>query len=61
MQDFDIIYMKVGIVMFWEYENETSKSKKGQEKVYDKYVDDPITFALDEALGILGPHKEKLY
>lgn len=52
--------MKEGIVMFWEYENETSKSKRKQEKVYDKYVDDPITFALDEALGILGPHKEKL-
>lgn len=48
--------------MFWEYNNETSKrqSKKQIEKEYEEYLDDPLTFALDEALGILGPHNEKI-
>ena len=45
--------------MFWEYNNETTKTKKAKEKEYENYLNDPLTFALDEALGILGPHHEK--
>ena len=36
------------------------KSKKQVEKEYKEYLDDPITFSIDEQLGVLGPRYEKI-
>lgn len=39
-------------------EKERKLSKKEEEKAYQEYLDDPITFSLDEMLGTLGPRYE---
>ena len=39
-------------------EKERKQSKKEQEKAYQEYLNDPLTFSLDEMLGTLGPHYE---
>lgn len=39
-------------------EKEPKLTKKEQEKAYQEYLDDPITFSLDEMLGTLGPRYE---
>ena len=35
-------------------------SKKAAEKRYDAYLDDPLTFSLDEMLQTLGPRRETI-
>jgi len=35
-------------------------SRKEQEKRYEEYLSDPVTFALDEMLQILGPRRETI-
>lgn len=35
-------------------------SKKQADKEYETFLDDPVTFAVDEILGILGPRNEKV-
>lgn len=40
--------------------NEKKISKKEDEKRYEEYLSDPITFALDEMLQTLGPRHEVL-
>lgn len=44
--------------MSYLVEKERKLSKKEQEKAYKEYLDDPLTFSLDEMLGTLGPHYE---
>lgn len=39
-------------------EKEHKLSKKEQEKAYQEYLNDPLTFSLDEMLGTLGPRYE---
>lgn len=39
-------------------EKKTKQTKKEKEKAYQEFIDDPATFAIDEILGILGPHYE---
>ena len=39
-------------------EKERKLSKKEQEKAYQEYLDDPVTFSIDEILGTLGPRYE---
>lgn len=36
------------------------KSKKTVEREYQEFLDDPITFSLDEMLNVLGPRYEKI-
>lgn len=36
------------------------KSKKAKEKEYREYLEDPITFSIDEQLNVLGPRYEKI-
>jgi len=40
--------------------NEKKVSKKTAEKRYDQYLDDPLTFSLDEMLQTLGPRRETI-
>ena len=40
--------------------NEKKISKKAAEKRYDAYLDDPLTFSLDEMLQTLGPRRETI-
>ncbi len=35
-------------------------SKKAAERIYDQYLDDPLTFSLDEMLQTLGPRRETI-
>ena len=39
---------------------EQKVSKKTAEKRYDHYLDDPLTFSLDEILQTLGPRRETI-
>jgi len=39
---------------------EQKVSKKTVDKRYDRYLDDPFTFSLDEALQTLGPRRETI-
>ena len=36
------------------------KHTKNEERKYDQYLDDPITFSLDEMLQTLGPRREQI-
>ncbi|MCQ2801279.1 MAG: hypothetical protein MJ222_01290 [Bacilli bacterium] len=36
------------------------KSKKELEREYKEYIDDPLTFSIDEQLQVLGPRYEKI-
>jgi len=38
----------------------TKKLTKREEKRYDQYLDDPLTFSLDEMLQTLGPRREQI-
>lgn len=33
-------------------------SKKEEEKRYQQFIDDDLTFSIDEMLGVLGPRRE---
>lgn len=35
-------------------------SKKEAQKEYEEYLNDPLTFSLDEILQTLGPRNEKI-
>jgi len=35
-------------------------SKRTAEKRYDQYLDDPLTFSIDEMLQTLGPRRETI-
>lgn len=39
---------------------EQKVSKKTADKRYDRYLDDPLTFSIDEALQTLGPRRETI-
>lgn len=39
-------------------EKEQKLTKKEREKAYQEYLEDPLTFSLDEMLGTLGPRYE---
>ena len=39
---------------------EQKVSKKTAERRYDHYLDDPLTFSLDEMLQTLGPRRETI-
>ena len=52
-----------GILMSETIKNlgtEQKVSKRTADKRYDKYLDDPLTFSLDEALQTLGPRRETI-
>ena len=52
-----------GILMSETIKNlgtEKRVSKKAAEKRYDAYLDDPLTFSLDEMLQTLGPRRETI-
>ena len=52
-----------GILMSETIKNlgtEQKVSKKTVDKRYDRYLDDPFTFSLDEALQTLGPRRETI-
>lgn len=36
------------------------KSEKVKEREYQEYLEDPITFSIDEQLNVLGPRYEKI-
>lgn len=36
------------------------KLTKKDERNYDKYLDDPLTYSLDEMLQTLGPRREQI-
>ena len=38
----------------------TKKLTKRDERRYDRYLDDPLTFSLDEMLQTLGPRREEI-
>ena len=40
--------------------SEKKVSKRTVEKRYDAYLDDPLTFSLDEMLQTLGPRRETI-
>lgn len=35
-------------------------SKRESERRYNQYLDDPVTFAIDEVLQTLGPRQEQI-
>lgn len=39
-------------------EKKTKQTKKEKEQAYQEFIDDPLTFSIDEMLGILGPRYE---
>ena len=39
---------------------EQKVSKKTAERRYDRYLDDPLTFSIDEVLQTLGPRRETI-
>ena len=52
-----------GILMSETIKNlgtEQKVSKKTADRRYDRYLDDPLTFSLDEALQTLGPRRETI-
>ena len=52
-----------GILMSETIKNlgsEKKVSKRTVEKRYDAYLDDPLTFSLDEMLQTLGPRRETI-
>jgi hypothetical protein len=40
--------------------NEQKVSKRTADRRYDRYLDDPITFSIDEVLQTLGPRRETI-
>ena len=36
------------------------ESKRESERRYNEYLDDPVTFAIDEVLQTLGPRQEQI-
>ena len=40
--------------------SKTKMTKKESEQRYEEYLEDPLTFSLDEMLQTLGPRKENI-
>ena len=40
--------------------SEQKVSKRTADRRYDRYLDDPITFSIDEVLQTLGPRRETI-
>lgn len=38
----------------------TEKHRKRTNKEYEAFLNDPLTFSLDEMLNVLGPRNEKI-
>ena len=52
-----------GILMSETIKNlgsEQKVSKRTADRHYDRYLDDPLTFSIDEALQTLGPRRETI-